>query len=640
MGEINILDNQNPFHDSIINRLREREIEYKEIENPAGQNVEQPIFAFFDHFDKDLMGEAYSESSSNTIFSFVAFFNMLVVGPLWKSKEKDGCPYCFVHRMKSKGKQNLFTVTSDKKLPTSFHDSLVSFVIDFLLQSKNLESYEEKVETFNFTSGMVKQYRFIKDEFCPVCKSISNDHQHSFNGEFKENKKKERSQYRVNPDFDIKEAFAKLYDQDVGVFNHQFREVRSKYTDAKGTEIQVTDEYTETGFGRGYNHKTIEKLSVLEAIERYCGMFDRKAPSKLFKPYRDVKDTAVNPKKFIMHEEWDRMHPAYELVEYSEDLPVYWKYGYSVKQQEKVLIPEQLVFFADKFYREKNNRFIYDSSNGMALGGTYEEAVFYGLLELIERDNFLCAFYNKLKLKEIDLKSINNSKLKQLVYFSELDGINVYIYDISMELGIPSIWAMAHNVKVDAPIVSYHAAAAHIDPEKAIETAVLEVITSVSIFEEVIPEDSEVSNRVQEIAHNPDAVTDFDDHILYYASAANTERLLSNIESPGKYAVKDIYRRQFYESDKYQNDDLKDDLEELIEDVLQYYEDIYVVDVTPESIARLGLHAAKVLVPGMLPMTFGQQHRRINRERLKQELTHRGLSEEDFVLNIQPHPFS
>lgn len=82
---------------------------------------------------------------------------------------------------------------------------------------------------------------------------------------------------------------------------------------------------------------------------------------------------------------------------------------------------------------------MYDSSNGLALGSSREEAVLHGLFELIERDHFLCAWYNRLPLQELDIEDTGLDELKQLLYFLELVGIQVRFFDITMELRVPSV---------------------------------------------------------------------------------------------------------------------------------------------------------------------------------------------------------
>ena len=54
--------------------------------------------------------------------------------------------------------------------------------------------------------------------------------------------------------------------------------------------------------------------------------------------------------------------------------------------------------------------FVYETSNGCALGGSLEEAIFHGIMEVVERDSFLLTWYAKLPLPRLDLSSANDQE--------------------------------------------------------------------------------------------------------------------------------------------------------------------------------------------------------------------------------------
>jgi ribosomal protein S12 methylthiotransferase accessory factor len=71
--------------------------------------------------------------------------------------------------------------------------------------------------------------------------------------------------------------------------------------------------------------------------------------------------------------------------------------------------------------------------------------------------------------------------------------------------------------------------------------------------------------------------------------------------------------------------------------------DVIVVDQTTPEILRNGLHCVKVLIPGMLPMTFGQHLIRLKGlERVLRVPAELGYTTEPLKpeqLNLLPHPF-
>ena len=94
-----------------------------------------------------------------------------------------------------------------------------------------------------------------------------------------------------------------------------------------------------------------------------------------------------------------------------------------------------------------------------------------------------------------------------------------------------------------------------------------------------------------------------------------------------------------FKPQKYiQENNTKSYLRVLIQRVLKKYEDIYVVNLTSKEMEELGIYTVKVIVPGLLPITFGVQNERVSMSRINQERSRRGL-EEVRLVSPYPHPF-
>ncbi|MEK4360105.1 TOMM precursor leader peptide-binding protein [Paenibacillus sp. FSL M7-1455] len=577
------------------------------------------------------------------VFFYHQLLNTLLVGP-YVADRSGVCFACLKRRLQANGRENIVSLAYGEPGLSSPHPQAAEFVVDmmeaFQLSGELLARYDQRAEHIQFDALRADSYVLSRSGYCPICSpdvKRENPFIHGFQSGFKPDPRT----YRLNSGPDTDAVLERWFDRESGTATHSYRELRSSMIEAGGVEIRVSPAYVETGFGRAYRRTDAEKVAVLEAVERYCGMCAHEAPSAEKKSYAQVRAIAANPVDFGLHTEADQKHPEFRLKHYTEELPIYWTPAYSLKEKREVLVPEQLVYYADGHFRDQTNRFVYDSSNGLALGSSREEAVLHGLFELIERDHFLCAWYNRLPLQELDIEDTGLDELKQLLYFLELVGIQVRFFDITMELRVPSVWAVAYDTRKNALMKSYNAAAAHFIPEKAIESAAMEVITSLPIYEDALRRDEAMRERVRQLVGRPEAVTEFEDHVLYYASKENCRRglgFLLNQDASAKLPVRQAYREIFYESSRFTHEDLAEDLEQLASEVLQHYENIYVADVTPGEVAKFGLYAAKVLVPGMLPMTFGHQHRRVIPERLSRERMRRGFCGE-FEVNPEPHPF-
>ncbi|MBY9077976.1 YcaO-like family protein [Paenibacillus sp. HN-1] len=630
----------------VIHELEKRDVPYR-LTDQRFLADDSVLFVILDHLLEEDIAPFYRNAPDpGGIFFFHRLLDTLLVGPMHHQAETRGCLACLRRKYKDAERESLLSLLYNETPESGSHPQAAGFVADCIQNSRlaadSLLRYEGCAEHIHFDALRAERYLLNGHEACPVCSaaassSVAAPRQRQTAVTVKPN----RRTYRLRSDLGTDAILRQWFDPDGGTITHRYRELRSSYIEAGGMEIRIGPSYVETGFGRAYRRPDAEKLAVLEALERYCGMCDRTAPAAERYSYEQLSGQAVDPAVFGLHSAETMAHPAYKLQPYKESLPVYWTPVFSMKERRQVLVPEQLVYFADGHFRSGTNRFVYDSSNGLALGNTWEEAALHGLFEVIERDNFLCAWYNRLPLQEIDISGSHLEELKQLIYFMELEGIQIRFFDISMELKLPSVWALAYDTREGAGMKAYNAAAAHVIPEKAVESAAMEVITSLPIYAAELKEGGSAWARTRQLENNPGAVTEFEDHVLYYASESNCLQALDFVlreDGRQKASLEELYPDAYDAGGRFTHDDLAGDLEELAAEIIDHYGELYIADVTPDEVAGFGYSAAKVLVPGMLPMTFGEQHRRVILERLTRERERRGL-DKDFTVNPYPHPF-
>ena len=403
---------------------------------------------------------------------------------------------------------------------------------------------------------------------------------------------------------------------DSTVVHRKFYDLDSDYFPGVGIEYAVTDKYTECGYGRSSSFQDSTNIAQLEAIERYSSLYYPYKVKDIYGKFSDFPD-AIHPDKFILPS--SDKNP---FIPYQDNLEIYWTEAESLKKKKTVLIPEQLAVYGDSFFRDKKkqHRFIYDSSNGVSLGGAFEEAVLYGLLELIERDNFLTTWYGRIPVEELTIDSLGLSEdTLKAIRCAQQDGFDVRVFDISMELGVPSFWALVRNLK-DHKMYAYTAAGSNPIPHKAAESALLEALVGIKIHDNI---NSKFGVKV------PREVTEMEEHVTYYSSIQHksafdflkTSRITNLL--PQKYI---------------QENNIKSYLQVVIQRVLEKYEDIYVVNLTSKEMEELGIYTVKVIVPGLLPVTFGVQNERVSMRRINQERSRRGLGEVRLV-SPYPHPF-
>ena len=194
-----------------------------------------------------------------------------------------------------------------------------------------------------------------------------------------------------------------------------------------------------------------------------------------------------------------------------------------------------------------------------------------------------------------------------------------------MEHGIPSVWALAKNRKQKGLNIIC-AAGAHLDPVRAVKSAVFELAGMMLTLDDKLEENRD---EVEKMLQDSSLVRKMDDHGMLYGLPQAEERLQFLLDD-------DRPMRTFAEEsgEKVNHPDLTEDLQEILQQFRRLQLEVIVVDQTTPEIARNGLHCVKVLIPGMLPMTFGHHLTRITGlERILRVPMELGYAERPLISN-------
>jgi ribosomal protein S12 methylthiotransferase accessory factor len=346
---------------------------------------------------------------------------------------------------------------------------------------------------------------------------------------------------------------------------------------------------------------------------------------------------AIDPRQFVLHDNTDGSQPLRVLTDYHDELVHNWVWARSFAKGDSRLIPEQLAY-----YRLKNqpdapiNRYVYECSNGCALGSSREEAILYGLFEVIERDAYLTTWYGRIPPVPLDLSTALDPQIRLLHCQASALGYELYVFDITMESKVPAVWALLVNPATDAPVKSYSAAGAHLDPEKAVISALVEVMTSMMVYEESLPA---YQQKAASMLADVSLVRDMADHVLLYAQAETLDWLSFLFTETAAVSLQRRFA-DFYQQPAEQN--LTALLQQVIARCVAAYGDVLVVDQSFAALAPLDLHAVKVLVPNTHTITFGHQYQRVSLARVNQARIARKLASyaDRQALNVHvPHNF-
>ncbi len=381
------------------------------------------------------------------------------------------------------------------------------------------------------------------------------------------------------------------------------------------------------GYGRADTRTASRLIAVLEGIERYGGAPGARRTT-VNAPFSEVADRALDPRTLGLYPPERYRLPDFRYRPFDVNTPYAWVWGYSFARQEPILVPESCAYY------QHGHGLVHEISNGCALGGSLEEAILHGILEVAERDAFLLTWYCRLPAPRIEVRAAADRRLPLWHAALEAEtGYDVMLFDISVEQRIPCVWAMAVNPRDDGRPAVICAAGSSPDPERAIANALGELAPDIA---PMATRYAREADRAERMVADPRLVKEMEDHSLLYAHPAAARRLSfltegSDVRKPADMGIPGAFA----------GTDLTGVLTETVGRYLDTGLDVIVIDQSGSEHRAGGLSCVKVLIPGTLSMTFGHDNRRV--DGLPRLLTvPRLLGYRDLTpgeLNLDPHPF-
>ncbi|MCA0172904.1 TOMM precursor leader peptide-binding protein [Bacillus sp. RAR_GA_16] len=579
--------------------------------------------------------EVARELGINWLRAFFSFGEG-VIGPLVRPGQ-EGCSQCADTRkmMAATDREDLWKIQQSFTDGNSVQDQWVSqtgilhmaqLIKNEVLASRSTE-LDGAIYLLNMASLESSRHRILPDAYCSVCSSLPEDTDAVMT--LKPSLKV--SGYRTRSIDDLRNVLSKDYlDSRTGLLNRLMIDFETTYADAI-VNLPLFNG-NEGSAGRTNSYAMSQMTAILEGLERSCGIDPKGKRTVVHDSYRNLKH-ALNPLQLGVHAEEQYAERGYPFTPFHPDRKMNWVWGYSLLKQEPIFVPERLAYYS----MGCGDGFVFETSNGCAIGGSLEEAIFYGMMEVLERDSFLITWYAQLSLPQIDPYSSNDEELHLMIdRMQEITGYDLYLYNATMEHGIPCILTITKNRTADSDRLNLMCAAgAHLDPVRAVKSAIFE---SVGMITPLNKEFKKKKDDFLAMYHDSSLVKKMDDHGMVYGLPEAEERLhfLLNQNRPLQ-----TFQEAFQPAKPH--DDLTEDLNNLLQTFRHLNLDVIVVDQTTPEIKRNGLHCAKVIIPGMLPMTFGHHLRRVNGLsrvlKVPKELGYvdRELTAEE--LNPYPHPF-
>lgn len=489
---------------------------------------------------------------------------------------------------------------------------------------------EERVYVFDMKTLRCTSHSCLPDSQCAVCGRLPDDSQDAARVVLRSSPKIGGNSYRSRSLAEFKTVLTERYlDYRIGFLNGKMLDLVSPFADVS-VNLPLFG-YDEATAGRTHSYADSELAAIMEGLERYCGIAPRGKRTVIRDSYRNLADQALDPVRVGLYAKEQYERPGFPFTPFDPDQPLDWVWGYSFLQERPILVPQLLAYYSSSCA----GGFVYETSNGCALGGSLEEAIFYGIMEVAERDSFLLAWYAQLPLPRLDPGSAGDRELDLMISrVQAVAGFDLSFYNATMENGIPCVWTIAKNRKSKG-VNLICIAGAHPDPVKAAKGAIHELSGMTLTLD-----DKFEANRAEykRMYRDPTLVRVMEDHSLLYSLPQAEERLRFLLEENRPLRT---FGEEFKPAPGHA--DLKDDLNDILLRFRKLDLEVIVVDQTAPELRRDGLHCVKVLIPGMMPMTFG--HHLVRVEGLKRVLTvpaELGYFKQPLLreqLNPHPHPF-
>jgi ribosomal protein S12 methylthiotransferase accessory factor len=216
--------------------------------------------------------------------------------------------------------------------------------------------------------------------------------------------------------------------------------------------------------GKGITESEARVSVIMEAVERFSAEVENFKEQLLFDSYDNLStdNSALNPADLIL--------PG----RLSSDTKIEWYPSWDILNDEEVLVPANAVFHP---YRPQQGRWqlFRSNTNGLASGNVIEEAIFHGLMEVVERDAVSIAEINRNPGVGLN---VGAGPVGDIIKKFESHGISIHLWWVPTDTDTPSIVAASDDEKMRDAALLVMGAGSHTDPQIAALRALTEIAQS------------------------------------------------------------------------------------------------------------------------------------------------------------------
>ncbi|RMX26193.1 YcaO-like family protein, partial [Limosilactobacillus reuteri] len=194
---------------------------------------------------------------------------------------------------------------------------------------------------------------------------------------------------------------------------------------------------------------------------------------------------------------------------------------------------------------------------------------------------------HKIKLSQCNI----SKELAYAVNRLKRQGYQIDLFEISVISPVYVVWCLIRNNHSNAKMFSYSAAGSGLVLSDAVSAALKEAVVGMSIY----------ANEQEEMPKVPKNIVTLEDHVRFYGNIANKNAFnftnqFTNFVDDNRYLNLGSQNTSITKSEV---------INFIIEKLKKEFKDILIVNLTSDYLKKHDLYTVKAVIPGMFPMTFG-----------------------------------
>lgn len=389
-------------------------------------------------------------------------------------------------------------------------------------------------------------------------------------------------------------------------------------TDGNGDVAESSDRMSACGVA--LNPKAAMASALGEACERYafshCPLICEK---KIIYTANSLKNEDISNLPFLLSPFAESVLDIEKTLHCEKQwlpLPLWNSDG--IESDERIVLPISMLF------ADYSTETIPASTTGMAAGPTIEFAVSRAICEIVERDAFMCSWFHRYAGSRINLTGLFSNEILSWIHRLRECNVDFRIHDISSDLTPFHVFiGYAMRLEDGIPVSFACGAGCSLDPFDAAKRAFLETALSWRGSDDLLT----IRGVMSDVEVDSFKPASFSDHAYLYQHERALQAVSHFLEQEAKaHQYSHFISKSDANISQYAIQSMKS---------LGY--DVYVLDTTPDEFETLPIKVVRVVIPGLVPLSWGAYQPPLTKRLLNPRWIPSELRRDS--MNSDRHPF-